>query len=180
MIFPTPRREDVDRTVTLPDGEVTQLPANSLVDKARLLIDLKAQNGPDVHVWVVPRAGDPPCYVHSRGRACLHPRLEPHPLGAGVHGGSKQVLIAGLVRSDVATYELHFENGDIDLVEPVEGFVLYEIPTEHFARGHRLELIQALDRNGVVLAEQAVRTDAFGVYPCEKPVDVGHGVTACP
>jgi len=43
-----------------------------------------------------------------------------------------------------------------------------------------LERIRALDRDGAVLAQQAVRTNAFGVYPCEKPVDVGHGVMACP
>ncbi len=102
------------------------------------------------------------------------------PLGAGVHGGSKHVLLAGLVRADVAIYELRYENGEVERVEPVESFVLHQITPRHYARGHRLELIRALDRNGAVLARQTIRTDAPGVYPCEKPVDIGHGVRACP
>jgi hypothetical protein len=180
MIFPIPRPEDIDRTVRLPDGEVTQLPANSLIEQARRIIDFRAANNTRISVWLVPRAGDPPCYVHRRGRDCLHERLEAHPLGAGMRGGAEPVLIAGLVREDVATYELRYEDGDVERVEPVESFVMHEIPTRHYAPGHRLERIRALDRSGALLAQLPVRTDAFGVYPCEQPVDVGHGVMACP
>jgi hypothetical protein len=179
MIFPIPRSEDIDRSVRLPDGLVMQLPANALVDKARRLIELRTENGAVLIAWLVPRAGDPPCYVWGGGRNCTPEGFEAHPLGAVIQGGPR-MLVAGQVRSDVATYELRYEDGDVERVEPVESFVLHEIPSRHYARGHRLERIRALDRNGAVLAGQALRTNAFGVYPCEKPVDVGHGVTACP
>jgi hypothetical protein len=152
------------------------------VGRARRLIDLRTSNGRHVGVWLVPRAGgDPPCYVFERGRDCIPKGFEASPLGAGMHGGAQPVLVAGQVRSDVATYELHFEDGDAARVTPVEGFVLYEIPPSHYPRGHRLDRIRALDRNGVVIQQQAIiRPDAPGVYPCAKPVDIGYGVMACP
>ena len=179
MIFPIPRPQDIDRTVQLPDGLLTQLPANALVERARRLIELRAENGATLSAWLVPRAGDPPCFVWGGGRVCIPEGSEAHPLGAGIQGGPR-VRVAGQVRSDVAIYELRYEDGDVERVEPVESFVLYEIPSRRYARGHRLELIRALDRNGDVLAQQSLRTDAPGVYPCEKPVDIGHGVMACP
>jgi hypothetical protein len=49
-----------------------------------------------------------------------------------------------------------------------------------YERAHRLELAIALDANGRVLEQQPFRTDSPGVYPCEKPVDQGHGVMMCP
>ena len=179
MKFPVPRPEDIDRPVRLPDGERTQLPTNALVGKARRLIDFRAENGARITTWVIPRADGSRCYVYTRGRTCIPLGQEAHPLGAGMHGGGT-VLVAGQVRSDVVIYELRYEDGTVERLEPVESFILHEITASHYSRGHRLERIRALDRDGAVLAQQAVRTNAFGVYPCEKPVDVGHGVMACP
>ena len=53
------------------------------------------------------------------------------------------VLLAGQVREDVATYELRYEDGAVERLHPVEGYILHEIPSSHYVRGHRLELVIA-------------------------------------
>jgi hypothetical protein len=102
------------------------------------------------------------------------------PLGAQIHGGAAFVLLAGLVREDVATYELRYKDGATARLHPVEGLIMYEIPPRHYARGHRLALLIARGRDGHVLARQAIPDRAPGVYPCKRPVEIGGGNTVCP
>jgi hypothetical protein len=180
--FPVPRPEDIDRTATLPDGRVTQLPANALPEQARRLIDFRAENGVRITLWRVPRADGPPCLVHNSGRSCPPAGFLERfdiPLGAGLHGG-RPVLFSGHVGRDVAQVELHYEDGAVELIEPVEHYVLAEIGSEHYGRGHRLVRAVALAGDGRVLERKAFRPDTHSVYPCEKPRDMGHGVIACP
>jgi hypothetical protein len=170
---------DVMRPVRLPDGQVSRLPQKALVEKARKVIDFRAENGTRVTLWVMPTTEGGRCIVFSRGGGCSSPGLRAPPLSAGIHGGDP-VLLSGEVGDDVATYELRYEDGRVERLHPVEGFILREIPPSHYARGHRLELVTARDRDGHVVAQQAFRADWPGVYPCVKPVDIGHGVMACP
>lgn len=175
--FRFPRPEDVLRSMRLPDGTIVSLPAKALVNQARKVIEIKMSNGQRRAVWVMPSSDGGQCYAYGGGSGCSS-HVGPDPLGAGLHGGAT-VLLAGQVRSDVASYELHYEDGTIERLRPVEGFILHEITPEHYPRGHRLNRIRALDREGQELARQNVSTGP-ATYPCERPVDVGHGVMACP
>jgi hypothetical protein len=169
-----------ERSVRLPDGQLAPLPRNAIVAKARKLIDFRAEQGTRVTLWIIPTRDGGRCYVFDRGGGCAPPGSHAPPLGAGVHGGASPVLLAGQVRADVATYELRYEDGAVERLHPVEGFILHEIPSSHYARGHRLELLIARARDGHELAREAIPDRATGVYPCEKPVDIGRGVKACP
>jgi len=62
----------------------------------------------------------------------------------------------------------------------IEGFVLYEIPSSHHPPGTRLEEALAVDESGRLLQRHQFDMGMFGIYPCEKPTDVGKGVMACP
>lgn len=171
---------DIEGPVRLPDGQLASLPAKAIVDEARKLIDFRAENGQRVTLWVMPTTEGGQCYVFNRGYGCPRPGLDDaHPLGAALLGGGQPVLLGGQVRADVATYELRYEDGTVERLEPVEGFILHEIPPSHYPRGHRLELVRALDRDDKELARIDVSTGS-GIYPCEKPVDIGHGVMSCP
>ena len=172
--------QEMERMVQLPDGQTAFLPKKAVVARARKLIDFASQSGTRVTLWVIPSTDGGRCYVFNRGSGCPTPPAEAHPLGAGLFGGGRPVLIAGEVRSDVATYELYYEDGVVERLRPIEGFILHEISERHYQRGHRLNLVRALDREGRELARLRVRADATGVYPCEKPIDIGHGVMACP
>jgi hypothetical protein len=59
---------------------------------------------------------------------------------------------------------------------------LYEIPPEHYPRGHRPDLLIARDANGNELARVKQETNVYGSYPCKKPVPIpkGFGERACP
>jgi hypothetical protein len=133
--FRLPRPGDVERPVRLPDGITAQLQARALVDKARRVIEITLENGQHRSLWVMPTTDGGQCYVHNGGGGCSQPGgPEPHPLGAGLQGGPT-VLIAGQVRSDVATYELHYQDGTIERLRPVEGFILHEIVPAHYPQG---------------------------------------------
>jgi hypothetical protein len=168
-----------ERTVRLPDGQFGFLPRRAIVAKARKLIQFRAEQGMRVTVWVIPMHGGGRCYVYNVGSGCALPGSHAPPLGAVIHGG-EPILLAGEVREDVATYELRYEDGAVERLHPVENFIMHEIPSIHYARGHRLKLVIARARDGHILAQEAVPVRAPGVYPCEKPVDFGHGVKACP
>jgi hypothetical protein len=170
---------EIQQPVRLPDGQIASLPQKAIVEKARKLIDFRAENGTRVTLWVIPTTEGGRCFVFNRGGGCPPPGLDTPPLGVGINGGDP-VLLSGEVNDDVATYELRYEDGGVERLHPVEGFILHEISSSHYARGHRLELVIARDRDGDVVAQQVVRADQPGVYPCAKPVDIGHAVMACP
>jgi hypothetical protein len=174
---------DAERPVRLPDGQVAFLPRKAIVAKARKLVDFRAEDGTPVTLWFIPMRGGGSCFVLQppvSDSGCAPPGSHAPPLGAGIHGGASLVLLEGQVREDVATYELRYEDGAVERLHPVEGFILHEITSSHYSRGHRLESVIARARDGHELARQAIPDRATGVYPCEKPVDVGHGVRACP
>lgn len=153
--------------VRLPDGEVVHLPSGVLAEKARKIIDKPSADGKTrLTAWIVPRKDGLPCYVFYSGSWC--PReglgLDPIPLGAGLRGGNR-VVISGVVSADVARYRLSYQDGAVEQVESVEQVILHEIPPSHYARGKRLERIDALAADGKVLAHRKVPTDLPSVYP---------------
>jgi hypothetical protein len=180
LLGPPIRPEDVEHRVTLPDGNVVRLPARADVDRARKLFDFRAENGQPVWLWVIPTRDGGSCWAFNRGGGCPPADYEQEiPMAGGLSGGMP-VLFQAEVRDEVATVELRYEDGTVERLEPREGFVLHEIGSAHYERGHRLDLAVALGPLGNELMRQPFRLDSTGVYPCDKPVDIGHGVMACP
>jgi hypothetical protein len=168
------------RAMRLPDGEVVHLHPSALAERARKIIDKPSADGKRrLTAWIVPRKDGFPCYVYYSGTWCPPTAFEPIPLGAGMGGGNR-VVISGVVSDDVARYRLSYQDGAVEQVEPVEQVILHEIPPSHYPRGKRLERVDALAADGKLIAHRKVTTDFPGVYPCEKPVDQGYGVMACP
>jgi hypothetical protein len=174
------RTEDVERPVRLPDGNLVRLPARADVDRARKLFDFRAENGQPVWLWVIPTRDGGSCWAFNRGGGCPPADYEQEiPMAGGLSGGTP-VLFQAEVRDEVATVELRYEDGTVERLEPREGFVLHEIGAAHYEKGHRLEAAVALGPLGNELMRQPFRPDSPAVYPCDEPVDIGHGVMACP
>jgi hypothetical protein len=175
------RPEDVERPVELPDGNMVSLPPRADVERARKLFDFDAEDGTRVWLWVVPTKDGGRCWAFNRGGGCPPASYEQEiPMAAGLASGASPVLFNGQVTDEVVAVELRYEDGAVERLQPVEGFVLHEIGSAHYERGHRLETALALSADGEVLIRQPFRTDSPGVYPCEQPVDIGHGVRSCP
>ena len=180
QVFRLTPPDEVRRPVRLPDGQLADLPAKAIVEQARRVIDFRSASGDRVTLWVVPTRDGGRCYAFNRGSGCTDPRrVHEPPMAPGLLGGGRPVVFVH-ARDDVAIVELRYEDGAVERLKPVEGFVLHEIDSRHYERGHRLELIVALDARGRELKRHHVRTNAFGVYPCEKPVAIGGGGRACP
>lgn len=176
-----PASEDMLRHARLPDGEVILVPKNVRVDNAQMIIDVPTADGKTrMKAWLVHRTDGARCYVIYGGGAGCPPDPGQPPLNRlpGISSGNR-VVLTGHLRDDVASVRLRYEDGTVELAELVQHVLIHEIPPSQYPQGRRLELMQALDADRVVLEQRRLR-DTPGLYPCEKPVDHGHGVMACP
>jgi hypothetical protein len=169
----------------------TGAPDVAILDRRRKLIEITTERGRTVVLWEAPsREGGTCHWLTVDGRpgpaGICPPRDAPEPrgrepvIGAGLFTGGGQVLFEGSVRDDVAVLELRFQDGTVERVRPVEGWVLHEIGSAHYPRGHRLVRIVARDASGRELDAKRFEPNTHSLYPCDEPVELGAGLRGCP
>jgi hypothetical protein len=160
-----------------PDG----LPKIADRSQLRTLFDFRARNGAQWQLRVAPAPGDKLCYAYNAGGGCRSPKFPGSLLNLGVQGGSTSVFICCETGSRTASVELGFEDGDRIRLETVEGFLLYEVPPEHYPLGYRLDELVSFDATGRELERRRIEPSR-GVYPCAKgdELDLGFELTICP
>jgi hypothetical protein len=148
--------------------------------KKRTLFDFRDETGARWTLTVAPAPEEKLCYAHNRGAGCVSPRFPATP--PAVIPGGKAIMVCCTVAEGVTKVELLFQDGRRIEVEPVDGFLLYEIPSEQYSRGKRLETIVSRDASGEEVGRVDVRADSPGIYPCERSeeVEYGYGQTICP
>jgi hypothetical protein len=148
--------------------------------KQRTLFDFRDELGERWTLVVAPAPEQKLCYAYDRGGGCVSPQFPATPLS--VQGGGKTVIVCCTVAESVAKVELRFQDGDRIEVEPVDGFLLYAIPSEHYPQGKRLEAIVSRDASGREVERVKVKADNPGVYPCKRSeeLEFGYGQTICP
>lgn len=114
------------------------------------------------------------------GRGCAPPRFLTVAMAGGLNHGAHFTSFSAQLQPRVARVELHFQDGARVDLQPVDGFVLYDLPQSHWSRGTRLFAALAFDSSGRQLARQAFDPLEHGVYACTKQVPLGYGETACP
>lgn len=171
------------------DDPGTGLPKAVVYEDRRTLISIATSDSKTVSAVRAPsRLGGHCTWLERRGevyRAFFGCQTEAkwaaYPtLGGGLFSGSQPVLFNGLVGPGVASVELRFEDGHTRRIDAVEGVVLTELEPERYVRGRRLVEAVARGPLGEELARQPFDPTSHGVYPCETPVDIGGGQTACP
>jgi|SRR5450830_21581 len=175
------------KTVDLPGYPNLTVPVDAIWEKRRQFFDLRAENGARVGFWIAPTRDGRTCVWGSISVGCSDPgQVEKTPplellrvVGMQA-GGSSQVALGDRVGAGVARVEARFEDGDKVELVPKEGYLIWPIPSRHNSRGHRLEELVAFDASGEVIARQRVSTTERGMYPCEKPKDVGGVQGLCP
>ena len=160
------------------------------------MISFTTEKGIPVALWSAPSRSGGRCYWNTYGKrgdfggACNPPSLllPPNAIVVGRSQGAgkgREVLLWGQVGADVASLELRFQDGDRVRIVPFGRLVLYGIPSRRYRRGHRLNLILALNARGEIIKRQREPTDTPGSYPCESPKRSGPRVNgelvyACP
>ena len=181
--FPLTKPLDQDVRQTLPDGTKVSLERRAQAARARKVISFRTTTGSRAYVWVMPRTGGGDCYFFNRGFGCLEPRFaaQTPTLNGGLLGSGKPPLLFFLqAKPEVATIELRYQNGESERLTPTDGFVLTEITPAHYKLGTRLVAAVALNRGGKAIYTQRYQPKSVGVYPCQTPTNLGHGVKACP
>jgi hypothetical protein len=160
-----------------PDG----LPRIADRSQRRTLFDFRDHRGERWTLVVAPAPEEKLCYAYDGGGGCLSPRFPAIIGGMSVQGGPAANVCCA-VSEGVETVELRYEDGKRTELEPVDGFLLYVIPPEHYPRGHRLELIVWRDADGQEVARRTIETTNRGVYPCaeDEKIELGYGQTICP
>lgn len=148
--------------------------------KKRTLFDFRDELGERWTLVVAPAPGEKLCYAFDRGGGCVSPKFPATPLSL-VPGG-KTVLVCCTVAEGVAKVELLFQDGDRITVEPVDGFLLSPIPSEHNAKEKRLEAIVSRDASGREVGRAELKPAHPGVYPCKEgeEMKLEYGQTICP
>lgn len=147
----------------------------------RTLFDFRDHKGVRRTLVVAPAPGGRLCYAYNGGSACLSPKFPATIDSFGIQGGGV-VNVCCAVSEGVAAVELRYQDGERTELAPVDGFLFYVIPPQHYPRGHRLEEIVWRDGQGSELARRQVPTDVRGIYPCAEKdeLELGYGVTVCP
>lgn len=114
------------------------------------------------------------------GGGCAPPRYQTVPMAGGLNHGTRFTAFSAQVKPVVSRVSLRFQDGTEITLRPVDGYVLYDIPREHWSRGHRLTLAVAYDATGTKRARQTFDPLETGTYSCAKQVSIGKGFTACP
>ena len=114
------------------------------------------------------------------GRGCAPPRYQTVPMAGGLNHGGRWTSFSAQVKPTVDRVELRFQGGSRVELRPVEGFVLYDIPTAHWPPGSRLYAALAFDTHGRRLTRQTFDPRDRGGYSCTKQIALGAGQTACP
>jgi hypothetical protein len=166
-----------------PDWESGRDGLPRIADRSRLrtLFEFTARNGTPWELRVAPAPGDKLCYAYNGGGGCRSPKFPGSLLNLGVQGGSSIVVLCCEAGERTAAVELRYEDGDSLRLDTVDGFLLYEVPPEHHALGHRLTELVGYDATGRELERRSLEPSR-GVYPCrdEDELDLGFGLSICP
>jgi hypothetical protein len=167
----------------LPGYGLLPVPATAVWAKRRQLFDLRAGDGAHLGLWIAPARGGGTCYWTNQGSGCTSASSigKPPALGLGFEGGVTHVNLCCTVGPRVARVEARFQDGDRIELTPKDGYLLWTIPSRHFARGHRIYQLFAYDSAGhTIAARQLPLRHVGGLYPCAKPRKFGNGGHICP
>lgn len=156
----------------LPSLPVTASFASSLLQGSprvtgprRTLIETDDSWGRTMRLVLVPIEGGMTCVVRKTaggtGTSCgPEPRVGK---GIQVHPGLMEsiVFLNGSVGPEVATLELHHQDGYVLELPTVERFVFHGIPRARFEEGKRPTLLVARDRDGAEVAREKVSQRLF-------------------
>jgi hypothetical protein len=169
-------------TRTLPGYPRLSVPTESLWDQREQLFDLRADDKVRLGLWVAPERGGGTCFWSNQAMGCTHGprRLAEGVEGVGFSGGGTHVTLCCTVGPEVARVEARFADGDRAELTPKRSYLLWPIPSRHFAVGTRIVELVGFDAEGNQISSRKMPSDQRGLYPCAKPKDYGYGYTTCP
>lgn len=155
-------------------------PIEAMANNRREVVRVATADGPAAIVESPSKTEGRCRWLEFQGRflqpACSPKGFELQGVSLGFRAARQSVLIVGTAAARVAAVELRFEDGASVRLEPVDGFVLYAIPPEHFAPGHTASAIVTRDEAGAVVGRWKIKPVAD---PCYSPAPLPLG-TSCP
>jgi hypothetical protein len=156
------------------------LPRGGIWAQAKQLFDLRAPNGARVGLWAMPKRGGGECFVTNTGSGCGSPASRAAN-GPSIELGFNGDRLCCTVSPRLVRVEARFQDGARISLYPKEGFLVWPIPTSHYALGHRIVALVGYDSAGRAVARGKLPrpADQRGIYPCAKPKSLGYGVREC-
>lgn len=154
------------------------VPNGGIWSEHKLLFDERDPRGNRVYLFVMPKVDGGKCVTSNGEVGCLPAGPWHGPL---IQLGFSTDRICCDVSSRVARVEARFQDGARVLLYPKEGFLIWPIPSAHYALGHRLVALIGYDPAGRPIGRGQVLkpADQRGIYPCKKPKNLGYGVKQC-
>lgn len=165
------------RAVRLRGFGAVMVPQGGIWSQRKLLFDLRDPKGNRVYLFAMPKQGGGTCVTSNGEVGCLPGGWR----GPLIQLGFSTDRLCCDVSLRIARVEAHFQDGARVSLYPKEGFLIWPIPADHWALGHRLVALVGYDAAGRAIAHGRVPkpADQRGIYPCSKPKNLGYGVTEC-
>lgn len=154
------------------------VPHGGIWSKRALLFDERDPKGNRVYLFSMPKSGGGTCVTSNGEVGCLPGGPWRGPL---IQLGFSTDRLCCDVAPSIARVEARFQDGVRVSLYPKRGFLIWPIPADHWALGHRLVALVGYDATGRLVAHGRIPkpVDQRGIYPCKKPKDLGYGVKQC-
>jgi hypothetical protein len=137
--------------------------------EATSLLKAESPKGSTAELLVGPSTGGGECmYIKYRGKpatgtmtSCTEPDWGRYPVLLNTYGNPGE-FVMGQVRPDLVRVEIGYADGTETTVVPTRGYVLYEIPAEHIAKGREAVTATAFDRDGKAVPTWSFRPPQGG------------------
>jgi hypothetical protein len=136
-------------------------PAGAVIPKEAREVTAVLVDGQRQPLWVAPKSSGGFCFHFHHMGAC------DAGFGFGglqAEGGGLDWMVGVVVQEETERVVVRYEDGEtavlpfVWVTAPIEaGFVLFDVPAEHEAEGHRPVSVTALDEQGRELAQQPFR-----------------------
>ena len=155
--------------LTDPIGDLAGPSAGPTRGKAVSLLKAESPLGSSAELLVSPSTAGGECmFIRYKGKpatgtmtSCAEPDWRRYPVMLNTYGNPGE-FVMGRVRPDLERVEIGYADGAKTSVTPTRGYVLYEIPAEHIAKGKEALTATGYDREGKRVATWSFRPPQEG------------------
>jgi hypothetical protein len=127
------------------------IPQNANVSAKHLASQFQTAAGATVSTWVAPEKGGGRCYWIELAEIIASgcpPFPPPDQLTGALSTTGGGTLLIGETAAGIASVRLYYRDGNEQLIHPIEGLIIAEIPARQLAAGHQATKLIAQDESG--------------------------------
>jgi hypothetical protein len=152
------------------------VPEGAMWAKRRQLYAWTAPTGTRIGLWLAPKRGGGECYWTNIHTGCSGGQ----PFWPKLRKGKGYVVLCCTIDPKATRVDAYFQDGARVTLTPKHGYLIWPIPSSHYAPGHRLDTLVTYHGTGNRWLSIHIPPGVRALYPCARPKDYGYGLIMCP